>query len=104
MVPLDNSTAEDLYCRLENVLKHYNRSGVLMKPIHCDGVFLSIMDEVADNLDISMNYGNPDDHVRNIERNNQVVQEIFRIAYYRLHFKKIPRLMVRYLAMIATTN
>ena len=43
-----------------------------MKRIHCDGGFKSIMDEVADNLDISMKYADPDDNVPNIERNNQV--------------------------------
>ena len=59
------------------------------------------MDEVADNLDISMNYANPDDHVTNIERNNQVVKKRSRIAYYRIPYKKIPRLIIRHLAMIS---
>ena len=51
-----------------------------------------------------MNYANPDDHVTKTERNNRVVQEIFIIAYCRLPYKKIPRLMIQYLAMIATTK
>ena len=41
-----------------------------MKRINCDGKFKSIMDEVADNLDIYVKYENPDDHVPDIERNN----------------------------------
>ena len=32
------------------------------------------MDEVADNLDISMKYANPDDYVLDFDRNNRVVQ------------------------------
>ena len=62
------------------------------------------MDEVVDILDISMNYGNPDYHLPNIERNNLVVQERFRIAYYRLPYEKIPRLRIRHLTMISTTK
>ena len=38
------------------------------------------MDAVADNLDISMNYTNPADHIPDIEWNNLVVQERFIIA------------------------
>ena len=60
------------------------------------------MDEVAENLDIYMKYANPDDHVTDIERNNRVVHEIFRISYYRINYKKIPRLMIEQLAMIST--
>ena len=51
-----------------------------MKLIHCDEEFKSIMDEVANNLDIYTNYANPDDHVPYIERNNSLVQERFIIA------------------------
>ena len=43
-----------------------------MKQIHCVGEFKSIMDDIADNLYIFMNYANTDDHVIDIEDNNQV--------------------------------
>ena len=33
-----------------------------------------------------------------------MVHEQFRIAYYKLPYKKIPRLMIRHLAMIDTTK
>ena len=33
-----------------------------------------------------------------------MVHEQFRIAYYRLPYKKIPRLMIRHFAMIDTTK
>ena len=74
-----------------------------MKIIYCDGAFKSIMDKVADNLYISMNYLNPDGHVPDIGRNNWVVQESFRIAYYRIHYKKITGLIIRHLAIISAT-
>ena len=58
------------------------------------------MDPVVDNMDIEMNYSAPDMHVPDIEQNNRVIKERFRIAYYRLPYKKIPRIMIRYLAMV----
>ena len=67
MVPLEYRTAER---GLDNVLSHYNRSGFFTKKNNFDGEFKSIMDEVADNLDKSMNYENPDDRVPDIDRNN----------------------------------
>ena len=62
------------------------------------------MDEVADNLDIYVNYANPDNHVPGIDWNNLVIQERFRIACYRLPYNKIPRLMIRHLLIIVTTK
>ena len=41
-----------------------------MEIIHCYGWVKPIMDEAEDNLDISMNYENTDDHVPDIEHNN----------------------------------
>ena len=75
-----------------------------MKRIHCNGGFKSIIDEIADNFDISMNYANPDDHIPYIERNKRVVQERFRIDYYRLSYNIIKMLMIRHLLMISTTK
>ena len=75
-----------------------------MKRIHCNGGFKSIIDEIADNFDISMNYANPDYHIPYIERNKRVVQERFRIDYYRLSYNIIKMLMIRHLLMISTTK
>ena len=91
LVLLDSSNTEDLYHGLDNFLRRYNRAGYFMKLIYCGGEFKSIMDEVAYILDIYMNYANPNNHAPNIERNNQVVRERFRIAYYRLIYNKIPK-------------
>ena len=100
VVPLDSRRKEELYRGLDTVLRLYNKAGFKIKMIHCDGEFKSIMDPVVDNMDIEMNYSAPDMHVPDIERNNRVIKERFRIAYYRLPYKKIPRIMIRYLAMV----
>lgn len=58
------------------------------------------MDPMADDMNITMSYSAPDMHMPDIERNNCVVKERFRIAYYRLPYKKIPRIMIQYFAMV----
>ena len=63
LMPLDDRTSEEIYRGLEIFQSHYNRAGFLMKLMHRGGVFKSIMDEVEDNLGISVNYSNPDYHV-----------------------------------------
>eukprot|EP00980_Cylindrotheca_fusiformis_P017734 scaffold5572_cov69-Cylindrotheca_fusiformis.AAC.1 len=62
------------------------------------------MDEVQDELDVEMNYANPGDHVPEAERNNRTIKERVRVGYYRLPYRKIPRVMIRYLAMVSTRN
>ena len=100
VVPLDSHKKEELYRGLDQVVRIYNNAGFTIRRIHCDNEFKSIMDPVADEMDIIMNYANPDMHVPDIERNNRVIKERFRIAYYRMPFKKIPKIMIRYLAMV----
>jgi len=100
VVPLESHKKEELYRGIDQVLMIYNNAGFTIRRIHCDNEFRSIMDPVADELDIQMNCANPDAHVPDIERNNRVIKERFPIAYYRMAFKKIPKIMIRYLAMI----
>ena len=61
-----------------------------------------MMDEVKDNLDIEMNYANAFNHVPEAERNNRTIKERVRAAYHRLPYKKLPRVIIRYLAMVQT--
>ena len=60
------------------------------------------MDEIADNLDVQMNYTTTDEHVPEAERNNRTIQERYRTAYHNMPFKVIPKVMIKYLAMVAT--
>ena len=100
VVPLENQTKNELYRGLDVILRLYNKAGFKIGRIFCDNEFRVIMDPVADEMDAEMIYSAPDQHVPDIERNNRVLKERFRIAYYRLPYTKIPRIMIRYLAMI----
>ena len=59
------------------------------------------MDKVSDDLDIKMNYTATDEHVPEAERNNRTIGERIRAVYHNLSYKRIPKVMLRYLAMIS---
>ena len=60
------------------------------------------MDEIKDELGVSMNYTGTDEHVPEVERNNLTIAERIRVAYHHLPFKTMPRVMLKYLAMVCT--
>ena len=62
------------------------------------------MDQVSNELNIEMNYANPNEHVLEIERSIWVIKERFRTAYYRLPYRQIPKTMIKYLAMKVTSD
>ena len=55
------------------------------------------MYKIKENLDITMNYANPGDHVPDKERNKISFKEIYRAQYYIIIFHNIPKVMIRYL-------
>ena len=60
------------------------------------------MDKVADGLDAKMNYTTTDDHVPEAECNNRVIAEHIRATYHKLPYQALPKIMLRYLAMVCT--
>jgi hypothetical protein len=72
----------------------------VIRTIHCDGEFRGMMEKVEDDLDVDMHFTNAQDHVPEAERNNRTIKERIRAAYHRLPYKAIPRIMIKYLAMI----
>ena len=60
-----------------------------------------MMEQVSDDLEVDINAMNTDDHVPEAECNNQTIKERSQITYYRLPYKGIPQLMIRYLGMIS---
>jgi hypothetical protein len=77
----------------DQILRHYNRAGFVIRTIHCDGEFCGLMEMVED-------FTNAQDHVPEAEQNNRTIKDRIRAAYHRLPYKVIPRIMINYLAMI----
>jgi hypothetical protein len=84
---------------LDNVFRVYNTAGFKITTILCDNEFQPLMNELQDVYNITVNYANPQEHVPEAERNNRVIKERFRSAFHRLPFSKIPKIMVKVLAM-----
>jgi hypothetical protein len=102
LVPIENRTSAELYKALDVVFRHYNKAGFQITCIHCDQEFRPLMDKVADELDVEMNYTTTDEHVPEAERNNRTIKERIRATYHNLPYKVLPRVMLRYLAMVST--
>jgi hypothetical protein len=46
-----------------------------------------------------MNNVNPQENIPEVEKNNRVIKENFRVVFHSLPFKKIPKIMVQILTM-----
>src|SRR4029079_7945564 len=100
LVPIENRTADELYEGLDKILRHYNGGGYTVTCIHCDQEFKPLMDQVKDDLDVQMNYTVTDEHVPEAERNNRTIAERIRATYHNLPYQTMPRIMLRYLALV----
>lgn len=89
-VPMQDRTKEELYESLDIIFRHYNDAGYNLENIWCDSEFKTIMSDVADNLDVNINFGAPGDHIPDIERSNRVIEKRFRVTFYQLPFRMIP--------------
>ena len=101
VVPIDTKTQSDYYKALDVIFRQYNKGGFVIKTIYCDGEYRAMMSKVSDDLDVVMNYTNASDHVPEAERNNRTIKERIRATFQRLPYKAIPRIMIRYLAMVS---
>jgi hypothetical protein len=100
-----NTKQQDEYsCALNEILRHYDRAGFVIRTIHCDGEFCGMMEKVKDDLDADRNFTNAGNHVPEAERNNQTIKERIQGAYHCLPYKAIPQIMIRYLAMIQAAH
>ena len=94
----------DLLDALKKVIQSYNRSDVRIMLAHADNGFRSIENKIEDALDVPYNFANPDKHVGNIEHENQVLEERFRVEYHHLPFLIFPRQMIRESLLHITFN
>ena len=58
-------------------------AGYFLKSIHCDQEFRSLMDFVADDLNVKMNYASSGEHVPKAERNNLTIKDRIRTTRSR---------------------
>ena len=68
--PLENGTQDEIYKALDYALRIYNNGGYTVREIECNGEFKPLMNRVKDDLGVTINYSNAQDHVPAAERNN----------------------------------
>ena len=96
-LPLPSRTSDSLYRALDQVLRMYNGNNFQIKRLICDGEFKPIFDPVKDEMDVTMKYTAPNEHVSEAERNNRTIQERVRATYHRLPYAAIPTTMMKIL-------
>jgi len=80
---------------MSQVFRIYTLGGFRITTIRCDNEFHPLMDPLANDFGIQVNYANPQEHVPQAERNNRVVKERVRATYHRLPYSRLPRIMIK---------
>ena len=94
-----HQTTDVFKTALESIFRVYNLGGFRVTQIRCDNEFRALMDPLANEFQVTMNYANPQEHVPEAERNNRVIKERVRATYHRLPYNHLPRLLVKTLVM-----
>ena len=72
---LPDLSADSYYKAIDNMLQRYNAAGFHVSVIHADNAFHPLLKDLRDDMDIQLNFCNPDDHVPQAERNNRTLTE-----------------------------
>ena len=102
--PLEDKSPTAYRSALDTIFRIYNHSGFKITTIKADQEFKPILNDIKDDLDITMNFASAQEHVPEAERNNRTIKERFRSQYQRLPFKAIPKIMIKALVMEADGN
>ena len=93
VVPLENRTKEELFEGLDKILRNYNNgAGFDIGTISSDHEFVALLEDLKDELDITLNSCPAGEHEPVAERNNRVIGEQIRAVYHCLPLKKSPKL------------
>ena len=82
---------------LGQIFRVYNTGGFQITSIRCDNEFRPLIEPLADDFNVVMNFANPQEHVPEAERNNRVIKERVRATYHRLPYRHLTKTMVKVL-------
>ena len=72
---LPSQHAEQTHKAIDFMLRRQNSAGFIIKIIHADQQFKKLLEEVKDELDVTLNIAASKEHVPDIERNNRTLEE-----------------------------
>ena len=82
---------------LGQTFRIYNAGGFRITSIRCDNEFRPLIEPLADEFNVGMNFANAQEHVPEAERNNRVIKERVRATYHRLPYRHLTRTLVKIL-------
>jgi hypothetical protein len=88
------STKDGMLLGLQQIARLYNHAGFVIRVIHANQQFKSIMGDIEDELHIAVNWTHQDEHVDLAERNNRTIQERVRSVSHGTPFKRMPPVMM----------
>jgi hypothetical protein len=77
----------------------YNKAGFKIKKIRSNNKFRPLQEALQTDFGICMNFSNPQEHVPEAKRNNQVIKERVRATYHCLPYKQLTKTMTKILVM-----
>ena len=86
---IDNAI-EQFHGALDEMLQVHNEGRHRIKTIECDREFEELMEKVEDNLGMTMNHANAQDHVVVIEQNNWTTKEAIQAQFHRFRCNVKP--------------
>ena len=87
---LPNKKMETYKLQLKDIAKLYNKGGFVISQIKADNEFKPLIGPLEDELDTTMDFANPQDHVSPAERNNRVIKERIRQHFIGCHLTDFP--------------
>lgn len=94
----DRWVVEQLTSRLLCILKLARKE----QAANASSPNLALMDEVNDELGISMNFNVKGDREHEAEQNIETIKEHIQMAYHCLPFNALPNILTQYLCMVST--
>ena len=91
---LPNKKVQTYRSVLDKTLHIYNKAHLHVKRIFTDNEFQPIMDDMQDELGITMNYAVAGEHIPEAERNNRTLKERYCSSLHALPYDYVTRTMV----------
>lgn len=82
---------------LGQIFRIYNSGGFRITTIRCHNEFRPLLEPLAHEFSVEMNFANPQELVPEAERNNCVIKERVRATYHRLPYRHLTRMLVKML-------
>ncbi|CAJ1928434.1 unnamed protein product [Cylindrotheca closterium] len=92
-IPVQNLKTDPVFEALDKIFRRYNKAGFQVKIIKCDWVFIPLMDDMLDDMGVTIDPTAAGDHEPTAERNNRTLKERVRVALAQLPYKVVPKVI-----------